>query len=434
MCPHRGNDGSTMPLCKHNELNLADGHGEGGGPERGEARPRPRRLRRAPEGKDRHDTYIHALTPDWSRIEEVANESDTASSPASRLGTAAGLACSQGNVMKQLYQKEFQIEHLRQEVANLCHQPVSTDIVRSTEQQGPRSDTFDLDAIDPEILRDYAEKKLRDKSRNETVVGHRCDKFLNDYIRTMSLPEVRPFGGQPSEGFKRFLKSFEIKYPSRQWKDSRRLPLFESFLCKDALTLFETLPRAVKKSTFECVVAEMKKRMSIDSNGEKVTALTELRRLTIGDNQSVSEFCLVLERLASKAYPDIPVEVTTLQEAEILCRQLEWWNGSYCLTEALETSNSREVYEKVKETALRLEGSLKVANECSTGRRQRTEKRSQFKPQWIIKRRSSSQNSFGSEKGLVINKKALTNKSTDSRQDDENQRQLQSKSRGDTPR
>ncbi|VDO71276.1 unnamed protein product [Heligmosomoides polygyrus] len=90
------------------------------------------------------------------------------------------------------------IEQLRQEVANLCHQPVSTDIIRSTEQQGSRSDTFDLDAIDPEILRDYAEKKLQDKSRNATVVGHRRstkkgineNANLDEYIARIPFPEV----------------------------------------------------------------------------------------------------------------------------------------------------------------------------------------------------------------------------------------------------
>lgn len=50
----------------------------------------------------------------------------------------------------------------------------------------------------------------------------------------------------------------------------------------------------------------------------------------------------------------------------------------------------------------------------------------------VIKRRSSSQNSYGSKEELVIDKKALTNKSSDSRQDDENQRQLQHRTANDS--
>ncbi|KHJ85402.1 zinc knuckle, partial [Oesophagostomum dentatum] len=45
-------------------------------------------------------------------------------------------------------------------------------------------------------------------------------------------------------------------------------------------------------------------------------------------------------------------------------RQLANWRGSYSLTEALELSKPTEAYEKVKEVALRLERSLRVAEEC----------------------------------------------------------------------
>ncbi|KAK6058690.1 zinc knuckle [Cooperia oncophora] len=74
----------------------------------------------------------------------------------------------------------------------------------------------------------------------------------------------------------------------------------------------------------------------------------------------------------NKAYPDVPAEATSLQKAEILCRQLANWNGSYCLTEALETSSCEQAYEKVKEAALRLERSLKTAEECRIATRARS--------------------------------------------------------------
>ncbi|KAK6019987.1 hypothetical protein OSTOST_14365 [Ostertagia ostertagi] len=45
----------------------------------------------------------------------------------------------------------------------------------------------------------------------------------------------------------------------------------------------------------------------------------------------------------------MPAEATSLQKAEILCRQLANWDGSYCLTEASETSsNCEEAYEKLE--------------------------------------------------------------------------------------
>ncbi|VDO96314.1 unnamed protein product [Heligmosomoides polygyrus] len=76
-----------------------------------------------------------------------------------------------------------------------------------------------------------------------------------------------------------------------------------------------------------------------------------------------------MERLANQAYANVPLEASSLQKAEILCRQLASWTGSYCLTEALELSPPQGAYDKVKEVALRLERSLKAAEECGGPRR-----------------------------------------------------------------
>ncbi|VDP48748.1 unnamed protein product [Heligmosomoides polygyrus] len=165
--------------------------------------------------------------------------------------------------------------------------------------------SLDFDTIDPRILLEYANRRVREQSEGTTFVGHR-----------------------------------------------------------PALTIFETLPREVREGTFDEIVEAMKKHMSIDSNSERVKALADLRKLAIRDGQTVAEFCLVVERLFNKAYPDTPHEVTSLQKAEILCRQLSGWDGSYCLTEALETSASDEACKKVKEVALRLERSIRMAREC----------------------------------------------------------------------
>ncbi|EYC33024.1 hypothetical protein Y032_0002g562 [Ancylostoma ceylanicum] len=114
----------------------------------------------------------------------------------------------------------------------------------------------------------------------------------------------------------------------------------------------------------------MKARLQIDSNFSRVKAISELRSLKIREGQTVSEFCLVLERIANRAYPDVPTDTVSLQKAEILCRQLAKWERSYCLTEAIETSEHTLAYEKVKEAALRLERSRAaahcVAQDCTT--------------------------------------------------------------------
>ncbi|VDO96707.1 unnamed protein product [Heligmosomoides polygyrus] len=94
-----------------------------------------------------------------------------------------------------------------------------------------------------------------------------------------------------------------------------------------------------------------------------VKALADPRKLDIRDGQTVTEFCLVVERLFNKAYPDMAQKVTSLQKAEILCRQLSDWDGSSCFTVTLETSAWDEAYTEVKEVALRLERSVIMAPE-----------------------------------------------------------------------
>ncbi|VDO37504.1 unnamed protein product, partial [Heligmosomoides polygyrus] len=109
----------------------------------------------------------------------------------------------------------------------------------------------------------------------------------------------------------------------------------------------------------------MKDGLREDDNNARIRALTALRKLTIREEQSVGEFCLALEKLASKAYPNSPPEVTSLQKAEILFNELAGWEGSYNLSEALELANASEAYERVKDAALRLERTRKTAEETS---------------------------------------------------------------------
>ncbi|EYC05726.1 hypothetical protein Y032_0080g1333 [Ancylostoma ceylanicum] len=282
----------------------------------------------------------------------------------------------------ELQREHFQLEILRKEVENLGHARTEapSEAIPGTRRtasihHGPISEGNWFQVSQPTTSMEFHHRSSRnmpiERSESNPGTGRSSDTgeptavefSMGDYIRTMALPEVQPFSGKPNECFKRFLNSFEIKYPRGQWRDSSRVQLFQNFLRKSALTIFETLPKEVREGAFDDVVEAMKRRMRIDGNSERVRALAELRSLSIREGQPVSEFCLVLERLAYKAYPDVPQEVTSLQKAEILCRQLSNWNGSYCLAEALEVSSPNEAYETVKEVALRLERSLKTAEE-----------------------------------------------------------------------
>lgn len=134
------------------------------------------------------------------------------------------------------------------------------------------------------------------KNGETSSSDHGLNPFI-EYMKLNSLPEVSPFYGRDKENFKRFVSAFSVKYPSTMWDDRSRAQLFESFLRRDALTLYETLPRSVREGTFEGIVQAMKERLKVDSNGECVKAMTQLSTLTMREGQTIAEFCLVLERL-----------------------------------------------------------------------------------------------------------------------------------------
>ncbi|EYC17400.1 hypothetical protein Y032_0030g2025 [Ancylostoma ceylanicum] len=196
--------------------------------------------------------------------------------------------------------------------------------------------------------------------------GRECDNALLEYMRTAALPVIEPFHGGENQSFRRFVNAFLIRYHKPQWDDVSLIQLFESFLREKALVTFETLPKEVKEGSFEGVVDAMQERLQEDGNSARVKALSQLRCLSLREGQSVAEFCVILEKIAHKAFPDTPAEVVSLQKAEILFRQLASWNGSYSLSEAIETSSSGDAYENVKRAAMRLERNRRAAAEMSS--------------------------------------------------------------------
>ncbi|XGW13214.1 hypothetical protein V3C99_013667, partial [Haemonchus contortus] len=133
------------------------------------------------------------------------------------------------------------IEQLRQEVEGLGQRKANSLMEQDSGNEAAQGKGLqDLDAIAPAVLRDYAERRIRAMSRNATIIGHR-----------------------------------------EQWRDSNRVQLFQSFLRKNALTIFETLPREVREGTYDEVIEAMKARMRIDGNSQRVKALADLRLLAM---------------------------------------------------------------------------------------------------------------------------------------------------------
>ncbi|RCN41381.1 hypothetical protein ANCCAN_12648 [Ancylostoma caninum] len=69
------------------------------------------------------------------------------------------------------------MEHLRQQVEELGHVREADVQQKSGIEQRPAPveglRAADLDAISPQVLREYAERRIREQSRNTTFIGHR---------------------------------------------------------------------------------------------------------------------------------------------------------------------------------------------------------------------------------------------------------------------
>ncbi|VDO85491.1 unnamed protein product [Heligmosomoides polygyrus] len=191
-------------------------------------------------------------------------------------------------------QQELQVRVLTDQLRDLgrSRSQLATNASANTSHaQG----TVDFSQCDPHMLIAIANKMLREQNRQQVFCGHSSEFALVEYMRTAALPVLEPYTGSEKQSFKRFVNDFTIR---------------------KALVTFETLPNEVKQGCFEEVIQAMKDRLSEEGNAARVKAIAQLRNLTIRPDQSVEEFCVALEALANKAYPDVPVEIVSSEELE----------------------------------------------------------------------------------------------------------------------
>uniref|UniRef100_A0A7I5EEC1 Protein MIS12 homolog n=1 Tax=Haemonchus contortus TaxID=6289 RepID=A0A7I5EEC1_HAECO len=137
----------------------------------------------------------------------------------------------------QIIQKDLQIEQFRQEVEGLGQRKANSLMEQDIGNEAAQGKTS---RISMPSHQQYYETMRREEfeprrgTRQSSATEEPIEFSLGDHIRTMSLPEVQPFCGRPGECFKRFVSSFNMKYPREQWRDSNRVQLFQSFLRKNA--------------------------------------------------------------------------------------------------------------------------------------------------------------------------------------------------------
>ncbi|KAK6031026.1 zinc knuckle [Ostertagia ostertagi] len=246
------------------------------------------------------------------------------------------------------------------------------------------------------------EERMYESKKRVPHRKHRvgAQNVMGEYLKFIALPGVVPYSGKDKEyPFEHFVEAFELKYPGQYWEDKERCALFRSKLAGKARAQFEALAKA-KKRNFYTLVNAMKEVCREESRNKKVVALGELKRLRKPETQSVGDFCVELERLTRRAYPELGEDTLSIIRADHLYDQISHWDESCHLQEALEGPGS-DMYERLKDAAMRAEWRhLSLKNRKSTefsqttgvtSRGQRNVRRNYFKENDVsqIKAKSS---------------------------------------------
>ncbi|EYC04907.1 hypothetical protein Y032_0085g1856 [Ancylostoma ceylanicum] len=248
---------------------------------------------------------------------------------------------------RQLLEKEKELEQLRQ-AQRPRESPVKEERPRMPEWWKKACSMAGLDCKQvPLVDTNVEDPEDRSPEGNE-------DTYLGRYFKSASLPEVQVYTGRDDDySFTSFYDAFQLKYPRRDWEDRELCALFRSKLKGKARAQFESIPQH-KREVFEVMVEEMRKLVKADARNREVMAMGELQKLRKTDSQTVAEFCVELERLTSKAYPDLTERALASVRAQKLYEQLAMWNESYHLLEAMEKDRDA-AYDSLKEVAMRVE-------------------------------------------------------------------------------
>ncbi|KAK6011300.1 hypothetical protein OSTOST_23623 [Ostertagia ostertagi] len=164
--------------------------------------------------------------------------------------------------------------------------------------------------------------------------------------------------GSSHENFEEFIRRFSRKYRTVIFDDKTLLDIMvDDHLEGRAKSVFLSLPTSVREQGFDAVVRELRKLLANDSTAGRLRALTELRCLKRRWGQSVSDFCVVLEKLGRQANPACSIRERSLEYAQILLDNLTDWPEHVHLLSTLHRVDPTEAYDAVKELALTIEQS-----------------------------------------------------------------------------
>ncbi|KHJ82742.1 hypothetical protein OESDEN_17563, partial [Oesophagostomum dentatum] len=143
---------------------------------------------------------------------------------------------------------------------------------------------------------------------------------------SMACADPGIFKGLDHENFDQFIRKFKRKYDRVVRDDTLLLEILgDDHLAGRARAMFLSIPQVVRSQGFDAVIRELASMLSCDSAAARIRALATLKNLRIRPNQEVADFCVALEKLARKAYPECTIEERSMDYAQILLENLATW-------------------------------------------------------------------------------------------------------------
>ncbi|KAL6723931.1 hypothetical protein Aduo_018882 [Ancylostoma duodenale] len=170
---------------------------------------------------------------------------------------------------------------------------------------------------------------------------------LKEVLKSQSISEVRRYDGKRS--LTDFLREIEVKYPRSVWSDSDRRDILLNHLEGTAKAHAQNLPVEILNGTFDGLVEQL--RRARNTPCERLKAQADWKNLRKHENESVSDFCCRLQKIAKRMSPQTDCD---FDMGSKLYECLSEWKDSYYMLAALDFPDGH-VYEEVRKVAVRLE-------------------------------------------------------------------------------
>ncbi|EYC41202.1 hypothetical protein Y032_0577g222, partial [Ancylostoma ceylanicum] len=167
----------------------------------------------------------------------------------------------------------------------------------------------------------------------------------------MALPEVEIFKDPQGRGFSKFVTRFGMKYGNLGLRDDMLAHLLFSKLEGYPKAVAEALPKYIREGSFQEILEALRSKFKTNESANQMKAYMEFKHLKM--TKDVTRYCLELESLSRKAYPDASEGDLSRTRAGELVSQLTGWLEYLHFFTTMELAPKESAYKMVKAMAQR---------------------------------------------------------------------------------